>query len=836
MALRLGLESLPIELFLAVVTHLPVRDQLSLGLCRRDYHGIIERELFRLEPLRDFAMQHAIESLNIDLIKRLLAQHNASPTVMFIINKPYDILRGFIATNAGIFVLARFRQRSDFPPSQDVGETVVGIAEFTLHALSKLDIAAMDAEQRKTYVDIWNLFLDHGARLNIISCSQSLANMLEYINHMYPPTKEDAHHKLHLEYREQAAKFGRRKTRELFRRIMSKPSWNPELAETKASLIRIYYERLRGIAVADLNIGPSSVFQQIPRHIRSTHDAVIVEAILDGEHNLDRAVPPQTDESQPMAWRSIPLVDRPVQRGQRGELVSPLSAAILNDNRAVFDLLLKRGANINGVDIGLKRHGPKKYALHIPIFAAAWMAARDFATGLRWIAVCIEYGANPNHLYLGRLNGDFFIESGIETSGHQEFFHWISPLDVYLATIPKRHLRRRVPTLDNSDTADADNEPELGKIDELMIKGFRVDFAAYQPLAHLLAGQRRDGHCPRAIAHMCGRSRFRNGQLCKWGSFHRCQSPSAAEIIIDRVGFARMDINVASELVRLLIAYSSGHSCSSRILFRYERNIRRLGYREDREAAHCPPMAKVLFDSLFSFSFGWADRDFGNDLGLYIVYRMLHNRYRSASTHLAVINLFKEAGAAQNGDVGSVFRLSTDADRPVIDLNPLYNPLNLIYEDYRLRACGCAPDRFNARPVEGWTVLHEVCRLWNMASKDLSARASPEVWNEYRDDASDTMKLLHYLIENGVNVYVIDANNDTPMDVLVKDDHHLLSEDVLAALGGMADFMKATWACLNIGREPTRSRHFAPLYSIEDFDIELPTYSDGGRPGEGVSP
>ncbi|EPE09523.1 hypothetical protein F503_07299 [Ophiostoma piceae UAMH 11346] len=816
MALRLGLESLPMELFLAIVTNLSIIDQLSLGQCKRDYHYIIERDIFRLEAMRDFAMFHAIKNLNIHIIKRLLAQYNASPTVMFLISKPYGLPQGFIATNAGIFVLARFRKMYDIFPEQDSSETLIGIAEMTLHALAKLDTAKMDAEQRKTYVEMWALFLDHGARLNIITCSQSLANMTAYLNHVCLPTKEDKQEP-YLEYREQAAKFGRRKARELFRRIMSKPSWNPELADVKAKLIRIYYETLRGIAVADLNIGPSSVFQQIPRHIRSVHDAVVIEAIMDGEEKLDRAHPTQSDASLPLAWRSIPLVDRPVKRGQRGELVSPLSAAILNDNHVVFDLLLRRGANINGVDLGLKRHGPKKYALHIPIFAAAWMAARDYTNGFRWLASCIANGADPNHLYLGRLNGDFFIETGIDTSGHQGFFHWISPLDVYLATIPKRKLCRLLPTSDNSNTVDAKNEPELKKIEQLVNKGFRMDAGVYQPISFLLAPQNSNGRNPMAIAHVCGRARNHSGHLCNWGGFHRCRSPSAAEIIIDRVGFATPKTSVASELVRCLMdTHGSGRGCFSRIMFRYERDLHRLEYREDSEADRCLPMAKALFGSMYSP--GWVGRDYGNELGLYIAYRMLHNRYGSISAHLATIDRFKGAATAQNGEVGAVFYLPMVAGPPPIDFNPLYVPLNLAYDDYRLRVCGRAPNRFNAHPVEGWTVLHEVCRLWNMATKDWSVRSCREVWDAYRDQASGTLKLLQYLIENGVNVYVVDANGDTPMDVLIKDDGHSLSEEVSATLRGMANFMIATWSCLNIGRGPMRVRHIDPLRSNQMVD------------------
>ncbi|KAI1502942.1 hypothetical protein F5X99DRAFT_426526 [Biscogniauxia marginata] len=79
-----------------------------------------------------------------------------------------------------------------------------------------------------------------------------------------------------------------------------------------------------------------------------------------------------------------------VQRGARSMVLSPLSAAILNNSTAQFNFLLERGACIHGTDLPM----PSNTTMHIPVFAAARMLAQK---GPDMIRLCLANGANINH-------------------------------------------------------------------------------------------------------------------------------------------------------------------------------------------------------------------------------------------------------------------------------------------------------------------------------------------------------------------------------------------------------------------------------------------------------
>ena len=68
----------------------------------------------------------------------------------------------------------------------------------------------------------------------------------------------------------------------------------------------------------------------------------------------------------------------------------PVSASIFRNSKALFDLLLKRGASIHGGEVEY----PRRIPVHIPIYAAAYAMLKH---GTAMMQACLDNGADINH-------------------------------------------------------------------------------------------------------------------------------------------------------------------------------------------------------------------------------------------------------------------------------------------------------------------------------------------------------------------------------------------------------------------------------------------------------
>ncbi|KAK7755879.1 hypothetical protein SLS62_002166 [Diatrype stigma] len=107
--------------------------------------------------------------------------------------------------------------------------------------------------------------------------------------------------------------------------------------------------------------------------------------------------------------------------GGRGRAIeSPLSAAISRCSRELVDVLVEMGADIHGREIlpPSRARAPTQ----IPLFAAAKLMATSPEEGRLMMSVCLQYGADINqHACFSNSN---------------ELFYWITPLLVYLDSVP----------------------------------------------------------------------------------------------------------------------------------------------------------------------------------------------------------------------------------------------------------------------------------------------------------------------------------------------------------------------------------------------------------------
>lgn len=101
-------------------------------------------------------------------------------------------------------------------------------------------------------------------------------------------------------------------------------------------------------------------------------------------------------------------------------LQSPLSAAILAGSHEVAEVLIARGASIDGRRLALPGHHPT----HLPMFAAvARLAATPGQSGQDMVRLCLQSGGNINqHAYY--------------TTRDDSSSYWTTPLLVFLNSVP----------------------------------------------------------------------------------------------------------------------------------------------------------------------------------------------------------------------------------------------------------------------------------------------------------------------------------------------------------------------------------------------------------------
>jgi hypothetical protein len=137
-------------------------------------------------------------------------------------------------------------------------------------------------------------------------------------------------------------------------------------------LFRLFVESGLDLQVQRLDTG-SRYYTALPALIQAGMPIDLIRTVL------DRGADPNG------------LLPKPDHRDRE---LSALSAAIKMDNLPVFDLLIERGADINGVDI-LIGYSP----WHIPVFAAANLLATVGPSKYApWMRACLAHGADVNQV------------------------------------------------------------------------------------------------------------------------------------------------------------------------------------------------------------------------------------------------------------------------------------------------------------------------------------------------------------------------------------------------------------------------------------------------------
>lgn len=188
-----------------------------------------------------------------------------------------------------------------------------------------------------------------------------------------------------------------------------------------------------GARVDDLDVDIRQL-NNLMKCLRRPVNFPLLEAFL--EARLDSQI--RTRQCSEVAWPLIPairsgasldfvrlLLDRGANPNQlhfcQGFMtMSPLSAAIMANSAPIFNLLLERGAKIDGTDY----RDPTRRALHIPVFAAAQAMARH-AHGRQMMQLCLDNGADINR----RASSMFY--------SHKYTSRDTTPVLIYLDSIEK---------------------------------------------------------------------------------------------------------------------------------------------------------------------------------------------------------------------------------------------------------------------------------------------------------------------------------------------------------------------------------------------------------------
>ncbi|KAH8892260.1 hypothetical protein GQ53DRAFT_823058 [Thozetella sp. PMI_491] len=108
-----------------------------------------------------------------------------------------------------------------------------------------------------------------------------------------------------------------------------------------------------------------------------------------------------------------------IAHSKRSSPISPLSRAVQEYQMPLFDLLLEKGATIDGLDIPF----PPDYPTHIPIFAAAQQVGKG--NDMLMLKKCLDHGATINRRHPAKHHG----QKGCV------YNFYMTPLFVYLDSI-----------------------------------------------------------------------------------------------------------------------------------------------------------------------------------------------------------------------------------------------------------------------------------------------------------------------------------------------------------------------------------------------------------------
>ncbi|CAK7200646.1 hypothetical protein SEUCBS139899_003344 [Sporothrix eucalyptigena] len=740
---------LPPELMQDIFDRLHFKELAPLMRCSKALYAYVEPEIFRRDLAREVVMDWAISHGQMKVVRNLVERYNASPSFyggMAIITASDGTTR--LWKHPQLTILAVLKRAPDI---EEALATFVRLGTSLFPDLSSQ--ATMDQVGR-------------------------MMNVQYFLSILY------------------------KQMRSLLRRIVSMPTKTEKQRRDKMALVRFFYDQGYR-AKPDIFEAPCNIAHTLPRLIHRDEDLPIIKYILEQEMKIEeeekQARAKQNGGSEPGDEPAkIPLVDRPERCGPHGAPISPLSAAVLTNSVRVFEYLLQLGADINGPALDFQKYGPTAYALHIPIFAAAYLLARRKTndSGENWMQICMDNKANINEMALCRLSGTHkpyrsvvkslsYYSQGLRYPPKHYF--WATPLDVFIDCLPRHYLTKK--RGDDRESLDDDNDDDIVLSAQRNIAVFQ-QYGAYANL-----GSRREPPRARRPVSVEDSSIYvgppTDASLDKWRNLTRVVSPLTLEILLDRISVSGLAFPVAcsyAEFVATLLP--NGMSQAARLMSKYDGPAPETQFPtwpSGRESTGRRTLALILLCDDFT-----ADQD--AELQRYIVY------------------VQRRADLLFMGNVLNNLEQVFSGPRSMVNVSRPYVP-NPVVDDIEVRqlalegATSGDISKITESPgtkkkLPHWTALHELCWIWNneLWNRDQNIAEGDEDVTEPRFawQPATTTTLLNALISYGFSVTLDAGDGTTPIDVLTNDHDGTLRPQSKEFLGKLANFMSAASAVVNL--------------------------------------
>ncbi|CAK7230013.1 hypothetical protein SBRCBS47491_007443 [Sporothrix bragantina] len=812
-------EMLPPELLQDILDRLDFREKVPLMRCSKTLLAYLQPQVFSAKIVRDMAMHWAISNGCMTLIRRLVEEHGASPSFY------------------GGTVVGPVEVRSgNSRPVEHGGMRLTRYPQSTLLAVLKR------APQGKGALDT---FVELGATLYPEECLRSKKDYLE------ADLDETEIHSILNKQRYT-----------LLRRIASMPT-DKEYVMDKIAFIRFFYEQ--GYRTRPDIVGTTcNIAYTLPRLIRSDNDFRVVKLVLQEEANVaeeeegkeaklshtnktsEAGEPNGRDDQegqgdQEVKQSKIPLVDRPETYGPRGALVSPLSAAILTGSTKIFKLLLQHGADIHGPKLSFQKVGPTAHALHIPIFAAAYVMAgrKTHSAGRFWLEECHAKGANINHMALCRLSGTHKPYKPVEMSlsyysqGMRypaTHYFWATPMDVFIDCLPTEYLLKKKDDknpegVDEDDDEVMDDDISFSAAVSMNLfndKGAVADLGSLRepppPKRSVLEIGKNGKEGPDTDTVMGNTDAVDNdsksimypgpptdASLDQWRNLRRVVSPLTLEVLLDKISVSGLAYPVAYSYAELLREhFSSGLSQAARLMSKYDGpspETRYPTWPSGPESTGRRTLAMLLLcdEDLTSQS---------REMQRYIVY------VQRRADLLFLGNVLSNLEQIFSGPRWMIQKDYPYLPDPIADDIEMRQELNEV-DEISLALSDSPEDqewlqkytaaRYQKSPATSatssrWTAMHEICWMWNrrLYLRDLwiarngpdDARVAEGHLRFFRQPESTTT-LLNALISYGLSVSYETEDGKTPISILTNDHDGALRPDSKEFLGKLANFMTA---------------------------------------------
>lgn len=783
---------LPPELMAKILDELKPPAMVALMKCSKNLHVYVEAEIFLHKFARDVVMDWGIRNGQLNVIRRLVEKYGASPSFY-----------GGAILNATV---------QGQPVALPTDRFACVYPKSTLLAVLKY---APDIEEALL------TFAKLGAVLEPALCTRSTKDVAES---GFP--------------RDKLSSIWYRQMYSFARRMVAMPTKTEKQRKDKLAALQYYYDTGCESFVTHRGALPNIVCS-LPRLIRSDDDLSTVRFILDQEgivevkgnkieerrkrHKAEGDDEAMLDEGNSQGEEAIvyrepscsyPIVDRPERCGPNGAPISPLSAAVLCDAKKVFNLLIERGADINGPKLDFTKHGPTTHALHIPIFAAANVLARrkSHESGEYWINRSVALGADINQMALCKLSGKHrpyrpvasslgYYAQGMSYPPNGCVYFWATPMDVYMDCISLGYLRKRIVEQDDGFGGPGTVDTIEGNMSVFIMHNAHADIARMRSPPRKQDQDTSDGAGTNDSSTQKENGAQNNQNLSdaayeiykgdptdpsldKWRNWKRIVSPVTIEILLDRVTVSGMAHPVAASYAEVLReCFKSGSGQAARLMSKYDGpapESRYPSWTSGAEAVGRRTLAMLLLcdDQSESQSI---------ELHRYIVYAV-----RRADM------LFMDKVVDNIEQVFSGPTSHIDVEGPYI---PNEMDDDVEYQCYL--ADGDDP-RINRAQSEDrmdhWTALHEICRLCNLQMIDYDkGRDNPHnTPPRFARQIPTTMKLLATLLTHGFSMHQEAENGMTPYDVLLQNPDSVLRTESMVLLDTIADYMKITAGMLGL--------------------------------------